>query len=149
MKRARVTGRRVVIIAVGQAVGEKFKQQKCPSSSEDENNNAKKPEQENAAADCNNQNQSLEMADWRKKLLLSKNNPFPEAAPGTRTQVLTTPRDAESLELFCPLTEYKLMHERDPDNPRLVQHWPFFRRALFTVGLLLRHFDFTDEEVII
>lgn len=50
---------------------------------------------------------------------------------------------------FGPLTEYKLMHERDPDNPRLVQHRPFFRRALFTVGLLLRHFDFTDEEVII
>ena len=48
---------------------------------------------------------------------------------------------------FGPLTEYKLMHERDPDNPRLVQHRPFFRRALFTVGLLLRHFDFTDEEV--
>lgn len=50
---------------------------------------------------------------------------------------------------FGPLTEYKLMHERDPENPRLVQHRPFFRRALFTVGLLLRHFDFTDEEVII
>lgn len=49
---------------------------------------------------------------------------------------------------FGPLTEYKLMHERDPDNPRLIQHRPFFRRALFTVGLLLRHFDFTDEEVI-
>lgn len=48
---------------------------------------------------------------------------------------------------FGPLTEYKLMHERDPGNPKLVQHRPFFRRALFTVGLLLRHFDFTNEEV--
>ena len=41
----------------------------------------------------------------------------------------------------------KLMHERDSNNPRVVQHRPFFRRALFNVGLLLRHFDFTDEEV--
>jgi len=48
---------------------------------------------------------------------------------------------------FGPLTEYKLMHERDPENPKLLQHRPFFRRALFTVGLLLRHFDFTNEEV--
>ncbi len=39
-------------------------------------------------ADCANHNQSLEMADRRKKLVLSKINPFPEAAPGTRTQVL-------------------------------------------------------------
>ena len=48
---------------------------------------------------------------------------------------------------FGSLTEYKALHEKNPDNPRLVQHRPFFRRALFTVGLLLRHFDFTNEEV--
>ena len=30
----------------------------------------------------------------------------------------------------------------------LVKSRPFFRRALFTVGLLLRHFDFTDKDVI-
>lgn len=48
---------------------------------------------------------------------------------------------------FGPLTEYKLIHERDPNNPKLSQHKPFFRRALFTVGLLLRHFDFTDNEI--
>lgn len=28
------------------------------------------------------------------------------------------------------------------------QSRPFVRRALFTVGLLLRHFDFTDKDVI-
>lgn len=70
------------------------------SSSEDEDDHAKKPDQENTAANCNNHNQSMEMADRRKKLLLSKINPFPEAAPGTRTQVLTTPLDAESSELI-------------------------------------------------
>ena len=48
---------------------------------------------------------------------------------------------------FGSLTEYKQLHERTPDNPRLVQHRPFFRRSLFTVGLILRHFDFTNEEV--
>ncbi|XP_049783352.1 nipped-B-like protein [Schistocerca cancellata] len=36
----------------------------------------------------------------------------------------------------------------DPSNPLLVRCRPFFRRALFTVGLLLRHFDFTDKDVI-
>ncbi|KAL0131860.1 hypothetical protein PUN28_003013 [Cardiocondyla obscurior] len=46
------------------------------------------------------------------------------------------------------LTEYKSFYEKDPTNPMLIKYRPFFRRALFTVGLLLRHFDFTDPEVI-
>lgn len=72
------------------------------SSSDDEEDDAKKPENENTTntTDLNNHNQSMELMDRRKKLLLSKINPFPEAAPGTRTQVLTTPLDAESSELI-------------------------------------------------
>ncbi|XP_029173318.1 nipped-B-like protein B [Nylanderia fulva] len=46
------------------------------------------------------------------------------------------------------LTEYKSFYEKDPTNPMLLKYRPFFRRALFTVGLLLRHFNFTDAEVI-
>ncbi|XP_015608348.1 nipped-B-like protein B [Cephus cinctus] len=46
------------------------------------------------------------------------------------------------------LTEYKSFYEKDPTNPMLLRYRPFFRRALFTVGLLLRHFNFTDPEVI-
>ncbi|XP_066599133.1 nipped-B-like protein A [Prorops nasuta] len=46
------------------------------------------------------------------------------------------------------LTEYKSYYEKDPNNPMLLKYRPFFRRALFTVGLLLRHFNFTDPEVI-
>ncbi|XP_032683463.1 nipped-B-like protein B [Odontomachus brunneus] len=46
------------------------------------------------------------------------------------------------------LTEYKSFYERDPTNPMLLKYRPFFRRALFTVGLLLRHFNFMDPEVI-
>lgn len=46
------------------------------------------------------------------------------------------------------LTEYKSFYEKDPTNPMLLKYRPFFRRALFTVGLLLRHFNFTDSEVI-
>lgn len=68
------------------------------SSSEDEDVR-KKPENENTS-DSSSQHQSIEMIERRKKLLLSKINPFPEAAPGTRTQVLTTPLDAESSELI-------------------------------------------------
>ena len=39
------------------------------------------------------------------------------------------------------------VHEKDPADPRLAKATPFFRRSLFTVGLLLRHFDFTLEEL--
>jgi cohesin loading factor subunit SCC2 len=46
------------------------------------------------------------------------------------------------------LTDYRRDYERDPTLPGLVKLRPFFRRALFTVGLLLRHFDFTDIDVI-
>jgi cohesin loading factor subunit SCC2 len=46
------------------------------------------------------------------------------------------------------LTDYRRDYERDPTLPGLVKLRPFFRRALFTVGLLLRHFDFTDKDVI-
>ncbi|XP_076294554.1 nipped-B cohesin loading factor isoform X2 [Lasioglossum baleicum] len=46
------------------------------------------------------------------------------------------------------LTEYKSFYEKDPTNPMLLKYRPFVRRALFTVGLLLRHFNFTDPEVI-
>ncbi|XP_028045102.1 LOW QUALITY PROTEIN: nipped-B-like protein B [Monomorium pharaonis] len=46
------------------------------------------------------------------------------------------------------LTEYKSFYEKDPTNPMLIRCRPFFRRALFTVGLLLRHFNFMDPEVI-
>ncbi|XP_076249024.1 nipped-B cohesin loading factor [Calliopsis andreniformis] len=46
------------------------------------------------------------------------------------------------------LTEYKSFYEKDPTNPMLLKYRPFVRRALFTVGLLLRHFNFTDAEVI-
>lgn len=46
------------------------------------------------------------------------------------------------------LTEYKSFYEKDPTNPMLIKCRPFFRRALFTVGLLLRHFNFMDPEVI-
>ena len=46
------------------------------------------------------------------------------------------------------LTDYKSHYEKDPNNPILLKYRPFFRRALFTVGLLLRHFDFTLPEVI-
>ncbi|XP_012219437.1 nipped-B-like protein A [Linepithema humile] len=46
------------------------------------------------------------------------------------------------------LTWYKSFYEKDPTNPMLLKYRPYFRRALFTVGLLLRHFNFMDPEVI-
>ncbi|XP_014208560.1 nipped-B-like protein [Copidosoma floridanum] len=49
---------------------------------------------------------------------------------------------------YGSLTTYKSYYEQNPDNPLLQKFKPFFRRALFTVGLLLRHFDFTDLQVI-
>jgi len=48
---------------------------------------------------------------------------------------------------FGHLNSYKKVHEADPKDPRLFKATPFFRRALFTVGLLLRHFDFTEKDL--
>jgi len=48
---------------------------------------------------------------------------------------------------FGHLNSFKKVHEKDPTDPRLAKATPFFRRSLFTVGLLLRHFDFTQEEL--
>eukprot|EP00092_Neocalanus_flemingeri_P037508 GFUD01040842.1.p1 GENE.GFUD01040842.1~~GFUD01040842.1.p1 ORF type:complete len:1343 (-),score=395.27 GFUD01040842.1:539-3985(-) len=48
---------------------------------------------------------------------------------------------------FGHLNSFKKVHEKDPADPRLAKATPFFRRSLFTVGLLLRHFDFSLEEL--
>ena len=48
---------------------------------------------------------------------------------------------------FGHLNSFKKVHEKDPTDPRLAKATPFFRRSLFTVGLLLRHFDFTQEDL--
>lgn len=46
------------------------------------------------------------------------------------------------------ITKYKTIYEKNPDTNLMLKYKPYFRRALFTVGLLLRHFDFTDSQVI-
>ena len=48
---------------------------------------------------------------------------------------------------FGHLNSFKKVHEKDPADPRLAKATPLFRRSLFTVGLLLRHFDFTQEDL--
>ena len=48
---------------------------------------------------------------------------------------------------FGHLVSFKKVHEKDALDPRLAKATPFFRRSLFTVGLLLRHFDFGVEEL--
>lgn len=70
------------------------------SSSSDDDNEETKKSKSSANHVNNSSDVNTEVADKRKKLLLAKINPFPEAAPGTRTQVLTTPLDAESAELI-------------------------------------------------
>ena len=48
---------------------------------------------------------------------------------------------------FGHVIKFKQAHESNPRDPRLIRGTPYFRRSLFTVGLLLRHFDFTLEEL--
>ncbi|KAK7086913.1 hypothetical protein SK128_008836 [Halocaridina rubra] len=45
------------------------------------------------------------------------------------------------------ICEYKKLNEDNPQNPKLETCKPFFRRALYTIGLLLKHFDLKSEEV--
>ncbi|XP_068630090.1 nipped-B protein [Battus philenor] len=46
------------------------------------------------------------------------------------------------------LLQWKHSWQRNPDLTRSLPSRPYFRRALFIVGLLLRYFDFTDSKVI-
>ena len=48
---------------------------------------------------------------------------------------------------FGHLVSFKKVHSNDPQDQRLERATPFFRRSLFTVGLLLRYFDFGKEEL--
>ena len=48
---------------------------------------------------------------------------------------------------FGFLVKFKRFHEKDPSDTQLARNIPRFRRSLFTVGLLLRHFDFSLEEL--
>ncbi|XP_042215621.1 nipped-B-like protein isoform X2 [Homarus americanus] len=45
------------------------------------------------------------------------------------------------------IVDYKKLNEENPDNPKLETLKPLFRRALYTIGLLLKHFDLKDERV--
>ncbi|XP_013182158.1 PREDICTED: nipped-B protein [Papilio xuthus] len=46
------------------------------------------------------------------------------------------------------LLQWKSSWQRNPELTRSLPSRPYFRRALFIVGLLLRYFDFTDNRVI-
>ena len=91
----------------------KMKKKKKSSSTSEESSSSsesdseadqadEKPSKLEEASDHNiaNSNQSTEMIEKKKKFLLTRISPFPEVAPGTRTQVLTTPLDGESAELI-------------------------------------------------
>ena len=86
------------------------------SSSDDEGEETKKNNKSGSNHVSGNDNLNLEVIERRKKLLLAKINPFPEAAPGTRTQVLTTPLDAESAELITRFLASKRAFSQSFDN---------------------------------
>jgi len=50
-------------------------------------------------------------------------------------------------KLYSQMTQYRNHYERNPKDPRLDQVTPKFRRSMFTVGLLLKHFDFSNPDV--
>ena len=71
------------------------------SSSSSEDEGAEKSKLDSTSNhNIGNNIQSAEVIEKKKKFLLSRINPFPEAAPGTRTQVLSTHLDSESAELI-------------------------------------------------
>ncbi|XP_050736968.1 nipped-B-like protein isoform X1 [Eriocheir sinensis] len=45
------------------------------------------------------------------------------------------------------IVDYKKYSEDNPQCPKLETHKPLFRRSLYTIGLLLKHFDLKDETV--
>ncbi|KAG8227127.1 hypothetical protein J437_LFUL001671, partial [Ladona fulva] len=45
------------------------------------------------------------------------------------------------------LRSCKSLHEKDPSDPGLIKSIPYSRRAMYTVGLMLKYFDFSLAEV--
>jgi cohesin loading factor subunit SCC2 len=45
------------------------------------------------------------------------------------------------------MVQYRSVYENNTEDPRLPSVTPKFRRALYTVGLLLKHFDFSQKEL--
>ena len=50
-------------------------------------------------------------------------------------------------EYFRWMIRFQEVHQKSPDDPRLSENLPRFRRAMFTVGLLVRYFDFSKEQL--
>ncbi len=50
-------------------------------------------------------------------------------------------------QYYSVMARFRQIYEEDDKDPRLPRSQPTFRRALFTVSLLLRHFDFSAEEL--
>jgi hypothetical protein len=50
-------------------------------------------------------------------------------------------------QYFSWMTRFQHVHQQNPDDPRLSDSLPKFRRAMFTVGLLVRHFDFSKQQL--
>ncbi|CAE1178724.1 SCC2 [Acanthosepion pharaonis] len=50
-------------------------------------------------------------------------------------------------KFFGVLSRLMADHKRNPDNPTLLSRRPTLLRALFTVGLLCRHFDFDSKDM--
>lgn len=51
------------------------------------------------------------------------------------------------IRYHCFIVDYKKLKEENPGSPKLETNKPLFRRALYTIGLLLKHFDLKDETV--
>ncbi len=52
------------------------------------------------------------------------------------------------LKYYAHMTRYRTVYEENPKDPRLAgKTMHSFRRAMYTVSLLLKHFDFTQEEL--
>ena len=50
-------------------------------------------------------------------------------------------------EYFRWMIRFQEVHQKDPDDKRLSENLSKFRRAMFTVGLLVRYFDFSKEQL--
>jgi len=78
--------------------------------------------------------QSAEMIEKKKKFLLARISPFPEVAPGTRTQVLTTPLDGESAELITRFLASKRPFSQSFDS--YLKHILKVSHSIYLISLL-------------
>ncbi|CAG0918991.1 unnamed protein product [Notodromas monacha] len=87
------------------------------------------------------------------KLIVSQTKPVVTAAVQCLASIVNRVTKNYSLVKDCLgrylvfMERFQRVHDANPEDPRLKLSYPYFRRAIFVVGLFMQFFDFRDQLV--